>query len=114
MASASAIAGGQVNLLTWEGYADKSFIKPFEQQTGCKVTATYVGSNDDFAPKMAAGGGVYDLISPSIDTVKIMIEGGFVEPVDLGKIPEWKNLYGKFRDAKCRVSRYLGPASHPE
>ncbi len=100
VASASAIAGGQVNLLTWEGYADKSFIKPFEQQTGCKVTATYVGSNDDFAPKMAAGGGVYDLISPSIDTVKIMIEGGFVEPVDLGKIPEWKNLYSKFRDAK--------------
>ena len=58
----------ELGLLTWEGYADESFVKPFEEATGCKVSATYVGSNDDYAPKLAAGGGVYDLISPSIDT----------------------------------------------
>ena len=57
--AALVLAGGaasaqELNVLTWEGYADDSFIKPFEEASGCKVNATYVGSNDDFAPKLAA------------------------------------------------------------
>jgi putative spermidine/putrescine transport system substrate-binding protein/spermidine/putrescine transport system substrate-binding protein len=95
-----ASADGQVNLLTWEGYADASVIDKFTAETGCKVTATYVGSNDDFAPKLAAGGGVYDLISPSIDTTKTMIDGGFVDPIDTSKIAAWGNIYEKFRNAE--------------
>lgn len=90
----------EVNVLTWEGYADDSFISQFEQESGCKVSATYVGSNDDFAPKLAAGGGVYDLITPSIDTTKIMIEAGFVDPIDLDRVPRWGEVYEKFRSAE--------------
>ena len=56
LAAGPALAEGQVNILTWEGYADPSFIKQFETESGCKVSATYVGSNDDFASKLAAGG----------------------------------------------------------
>ena len=95
----SALGAGKVNLLTWEGYADDSFVKKFEEASGCEVSATYVGSNDDFAPKLAAGGGVYDLITPSIDTTKIMIEAGFVEPVDISKVPRFTEIYDKFRNA---------------
>lgn len=93
-------AAGEVSLLTWEGYADDSFIKQFEEESGCEVSATYVGSNDDFAPKLAAGGGVYDLITPSIDTTKIMIEAGFVEPVDLSKVTRFNEIYEKFRNSE--------------
>ena len=46
-----------------KGYADASVIDKFTAESGCKLSATYVGSNDDFAPKLAAGGGVYDLMS---------------------------------------------------
>ena len=45
------VSAGELNILTWEGYADASVVEPFEAATGCKVSATYVGSNDDFAPK---------------------------------------------------------------
>ena len=93
-------AAGEVNVLTWEGYADDSFIKKFEANSGCSVQATYVGSNDDFAPKLAAGGGVYDLISPSIDTTKIMIEAGFVQPIDTSRLPRYGEIYEKFRTAE--------------
>ncbi|MCP4385800.1 MAG: ABC transporter substrate-binding protein [Hyphomicrobiales bacterium] len=92
-----ALAAGELNLLTWEGYADESFMSKFEESSGCKVNATYVGSNDDFAPKLAAGGGVYDLISPSADTTGLMIDAGFVEPIDTSKIENWDNIYEKFR-----------------
>lgn len=87
----------EINVLTWEGYADDSFIKAFEETSECKVNATYVGSNDDFAPKLAGGGGIYDLITPSIDTTALMIDAGFVEPLDTDKIAEWDNIYEKFR-----------------
>jgi len=96
----AAAHAGEVNVLTWEGYADDSFIKPFEEATGCKVSATYVGSNDDFAPKLAAGGGVYDLVSPSIDATKALIEAGFIDPLDLSKLPRYEEIYEKFRSAE--------------
>jgi putative spermidine/putrescine transport system substrate-binding protein/spermidine/putrescine transport system substrate-binding protein len=95
--AATAQAAGEVNLLTWEGYADESFVKPFEDATGCKVSATYVGSNDDFAPKLAAGGGVYDIVMPSIDATKVLIEAGFIDPIDLERVPRYSEIYDKFR-----------------
>lgn len=47
-------AEGVLNLLTWEGYADASFVQPFEATTGCKVTATLVGSKDDYISAKSA------------------------------------------------------------
>jgi spermidine/putrescine-binding protein len=32
-----------LNLLVWEGYADPSYVKTFEEQCGCKVSASYMG-----------------------------------------------------------------------
>ena len=96
LAAGPALAEGTVNILTWEGYADPSFITQFETESGCKVSATYVGSNDDFAPKLMAGGGVYDLITPSIDTTALMIDLGVVEPLDTAAIAGWGDIYPKF------------------
>jgi putative spermidine/putrescine transport system substrate-binding protein/spermidine/putrescine transport system substrate-binding protein len=92
-------AEGALNLLVWEGYADQSFVKDFEAESGCKVTATYVGSNDDFAPKLAAGGGVYDLLSVSSDAANVLAVAGFVEPVDLAKVERWNEIYEVFRNS---------------
>lgn len=91
-----AAAASELNILTWEGYADKSFIEKFEAATSCKVNATYVGSNDDFAPKLAAGGGVYDIITPSIDTIGLMRLAGYIEPIDTSKIETWGTIYPEF------------------
>ena len=99
-AASSAAIAGEVSVLTWEGYADDSFIEPFEEATGCKVSATYVGSNDDFAPKLAAGGAVYDLVSPSIDATKVLIEAGFIDPLDLSRVPRYGEIYEKFRSSE--------------
>jgi putative spermidine/putrescine transport system substrate-binding protein/spermidine/putrescine transport system substrate-binding protein len=90
-------ASGELGLLVWEGYADPSFVKDFEASSGCTVQATYVGSNDDFAPKLAAGGSVYDLMSVSSDAAGVLVAAGFVEPVDVSKIPEFGNIYEAFR-----------------
>jgi spermidine/putrescine transport system substrate-binding protein len=90
----------ELSFLGWEGYADDSFVKEFEAATGCKVTATYVGSNDDFAPKLAAGGGNYDIVSVSADSTGVLVAAGLVEPLDPAKLEHWKDIYEVFRNAK--------------
>ena len=42
-----------LNLLVWEGYADPSFVKAFEEQHHCKVSASYMGSSDELVAKLA-------------------------------------------------------------
>lgn len=100
VSAAGQASAQELNLLTWEGYADESFVVPFEEATGCQVTATYVGSNDDFVPKLAAGGGVYDLVSPSIDTTSVTVAAGFIDPIDVSRVERFSELYPIFSGAK--------------
>ncbi|MGN8154891.1 ABC transporter substrate-binding protein [Agrobacterium sp. 22094] len=98
-AQALAASAAELNVLTWEGYAGEKFISKFEAVSGCKVTASYVGSNDDFAAKLAAGGGVYDIITPSLDTVPMMRLAGFVQPIDTAKVQGHDGIYPTFAKA---------------
>ena len=42
-----------LSLLVWEGYADPSFVRPFEQSHKCKISASYMGSSDELVAKLA-------------------------------------------------------------
>jgi len=41
-----------LTLLVWEGYADPSFVRGFEEKYHCKVSATYMGSSDELVSKL--------------------------------------------------------------
>src|SRR5947199_8662560 len=59
---------GQLNLIAWEGYAEKDWVQPFQQQTGCQVNAKYAGSSDEMVTLRANGGGrQYDMVSAAGD-----------------------------------------------
>lgn len=90
-------AEGQLTMLVWEGYADKSFVEPFEKETGCKVDAVYVGSNDEIVSKVMSGGGTADLISPSNDTTMRLITADAVSPVDTSKVPNMAEYLSQFQ-----------------
>jgi spermidine/putrescine-binding protein len=82
-----------LNLLVWEGYADPSFVKAFEQQHHCKVTASYMGSSDELMAKLRGGSaGNYDIISPSSDVATSIAAGNLAAPLDLSKIPAYTQL----------------------
>jgi spermidine/putrescine-binding protein len=95
--AAPASAAGEVTLMVWEGYADKSFVEPFEKETGCKVNAVYVGSNDEIVSKVMSGGGVADLISPSNDTTMRLIDAGAVVPIDTAQVPNMADFFPQFQ-----------------
>jgi len=59
---------GTLNLIAWEGYLEPLWVKPFEQQSGCQVHATYAGTSDQMVTLMKNGGnGQYDMVSSSGD-----------------------------------------------
>jgi putative spermidine/putrescine transport system substrate-binding protein/spermidine/putrescine transport system substrate-binding protein len=79
-----------LNLLVWEGYADSSYVKAFEEQNHCKVAATYIGSSDELVAKLR--GGNYDVISPSSDVANLIATSGLAAPLDLSKVPSYNQL----------------------
>ena len=82
-----------LNLLVWEGYADASFVKAFEEQHHCKVSASYMGSSDELMAKLRGGSaGNYDVISPSSDVAGSIASAGLAAPLDLSKIPSYGQL----------------------
>ncbi len=82
-----------LNLLVWEGYADPSFVKDFEEQNHCKITASYMGSSDELMAKLRGGSaGNYDVISPSSDVATSIATAGLAAPLDLAKIPSYSQL----------------------
>jgi len=82
-----------LNLLVWEGYADPAFVKAFEEQHHCKVSASYMGSSDELVAKLRGGSaGNYDVISPSSDVAASIASAGLAAPLDLSKIPSYGQL----------------------
>ena len=72
-------ASGKLNMIAWEGYLDAKWVKPFEEQTGCKVQAKYAGTSDEMVTLMrSGGGGQYDMVSASGDASLRLIYGGDV------------------------------------
>src|SRR5579872_4084673 len=82
-----------LTLLVWEGYADPSFVRPFEQEHHCKVSASYMGSSDELVAKLRGGSAAnYDVISPSSDVATMISKAGLAAPLDLSKIPAYSQL----------------------
>src|SRR6266545_1253207 len=89
---------GQLTMIAWEGYAQDQWVKPFVQQTGCKVKRTYAGSSDQMVTLMRkGGGGQYDLVSASGDASLRLIYGNDVAVVDPSKVPDYKNFFKTFQ-----------------
>src|SRR6266849_1783112 len=89
-----------LSLLVWEGYADPSFLQPFEQSHHCKVVAAYMGSSDELVAKLRGGSASnYDVISPSSDVATSIVRAGLAAPLDPAKIPSYNQLSSRLRDS---------------
>jgi spermidine/putrescine transport system substrate-binding protein len=87
-----------LNLYNWSEYVAKSTIPNFQKQTGIKVTQDFFSSNEELLAKLQAGGTGYDVIVPSDYMVSIMIKSDILEPLDMSKIPNFKNVGDNYKD----------------
>jgi putative spermidine/putrescine transport system substrate-binding protein len=89
---------GALNLVLWDGYADKSWADPFQAQTGCKLNLHPAGSSDEMVSLMKdGGGGQWDMVSASGDADLRLIYGGDVKPMNVNLIPDWQNFQAYFK-----------------
>jgi spermidine/putrescine-binding protein len=88
-----------LSLLVWEGYADPSFVRAFEEAHYCKISASYMGSSDELMAKLRGGSASnYDVISPSSDVAHAIASSGLAAPLDISKLPAYPQLSAKLRD----------------
>ena len=75
---------GAQNLVAWPGYTEKGWVKPFEKETGCKVSVTPGNTSDEMVNLMRQNDGAdFDGVSASGDASNRLIAGGDVAAIDV-------------------------------
>jgi spermidine/putrescine transport system substrate-binding protein len=92
LGSACGGAKEQLYLYNWTYYIPEDVIKDFTEETGIRVIVDAYSSNEEMYNKLVAGGSGYDIVVPSGDYVSIMIAEGLLAPMDLAKVPNFKNI----------------------
>lgn len=87
---------GQVDLISWAGYVEPEWTKPFEQQTGCKVSNKVAGTSDEMVQLMRSG--QYDGVSASGNASARLVDGGDVDPVNVDLVPNYKTIFGDLKN----------------
>ncbi|AFG35755.1 spermidine/putrescine-binding periplasmic protein [Fervidobacterium pennivorans DSM 9078] len=81
-----------LRIYNWADYIPEEVIQQFEKEYNCKVIYDTYASNEEMFAKIKSGGTGYDIVFPSGDHVKMMINEGLLEKLDLSKIPNFKNI----------------------
>jgi putative spermidine/putrescine transport system substrate-binding protein len=90
---ANAQGEGSLNLIAWPGYTQPSWVKPFEQETGCKISVKYGNTSDQMVNLMRQqGGSLYDGVSASGDATNRLIAGGDVAAIDVSSFSEYTDV----------------------
>ena len=84
--------GGELNVLNWGEYIDEELIALFEQETGVKINYIEMISNEDMLTKMRSADSDIDLCFPSDYIIEQMIREDMLQPLDMSKIPNAKNI----------------------
>lgn len=85
-------SGETLNVLTWETYDEPEWISEFEEKTGIKVNASNVGSPAEMFSKVKANPSQYDIILNTAGWFPQYVESELLEPIDVSKVPELKNV----------------------
>jgi putative spermidine/putrescine transport system substrate-binding protein len=91
---------GALNIIIWGGYAESGgnvpeydWVKPFEAETGCKVSTKVGNTSDEMVTLLRQGGGAtYDGVSASGDATNRLIANGDVAPIDPTTIPGFGDI----------------------
>lgn len=94
---------GALNLIIWEGYAERGavdpaydWVTPFETATGCKVNTTSMTDSANGVQLLQSG--EYDGGSFSGDASVRLMKAGDVAPVNTGLLDNYANVFAGLKD----------------
>jgi putrescine transport system substrate-binding protein len=91
-ASAGAEEEKVLNVYNWAEYIGENTVRAFERETGIRVRYDNFDSNEVLFVKMIAGRSGYDIVVPSSDFGRLMVDGALVQKIDRSKLANWSNL----------------------
>ena len=86
-----------LNIYVWEGYLPEKAVKMFEDEAGIKLNISLVSDNGTMIA-LLEGGGKADIIMPTQNQVNRLYEKDLAMPIDLNKIPNYKNISDAFKN----------------
>jgi len=87
---------GSLDLISWAGYVEPEWTKPFEQKTGCKVSDKEAGTSDEMVELMKSG--QYDGVSASGNATARLVAAGLVDPVNVSLVPNYKTVFADLKN----------------
>ena len=87
---------GEVSLISWAGYVEPEWSKPFEQKTGCKVNNKEAGTSDEMVELMKTG--QYDGVSASGNATARLVAADLVAPVNVDLVPNYETVFSDLKD----------------
>ncbi len=89
---------GQLSLLALPGYAERPWVKPFEQRTGCLVSVQTTSLADELTTLMSGGGTAIDVVSAPGDAALRLVSERDVAPIDVRLVPGWRDFHAAFKN----------------
>ena len=86
-----------LNLLCWTDYVPTSVTEGFARDHHARVVVENYNSNEQMLQMLQAKPKHYDLVQPSQFYVEGLIHTGGLEPLDLARLPNLRNLDPQFR-----------------
>jgi spermidine/putrescine-binding protein len=90
--------GSSIRLLCWEGYEFPDQFKAFAEKYKVTINPTFISSNDEIFAKLKAGD-EYDIVTPIQAQINQLVENKLVQPIDISKISNYKNIHAKILEA---------------
>lgn len=102
---------GELNVYNWENYFDEnaSVLDDFEKEFGVKVNLYTFESEEEVLDAVKNYRGVYDVIITMDGNFETKVKDGLLENLDLGNIPNIKNIDSKFEIANNKDFEYAVP-----
>lgn len=92
----------------WQSYISDALVKDFEKLNNCKVNLSYMSDNADSITKLTAGGGdEYDLVMTCDAYMESLVQGKYIEKINLENMPNTKNLNDAYWVDKTYCVPYL-------
>ncbi|HST39637.1 MAG TPA: extracellular solute-binding protein [Conexibacter sp.] len=88
-----------LNMITWEGYANDAYVRPFEERYGIKVKPTYASSDTELVAKAATQRGAFPVVSVNGAVRARQAAAGAIQPLDVSKLEHYDGAPQQLRDA---------------
>jgi spermidine/putrescine transport system substrate-binding protein len=94
--AAPAVAG-ELDVYVWEGYLPQKVAEMFEEETGIELNINLIADNAAIFT-LLKGRGKADVIMPTQNQVNRFYTENLAQPLDLDKVPNYKNVADSFKD----------------